>query len=521
MISSPRCHSVAVTTSPKDDTETHTPPSSRGCGDDGRGDDGTLPAFVLTVADKQKRKADHIAEGYRRQGLSKKKAQAREGATVNKQDGGGKLSGSARALPSKKSKATAHAKRPSAKTPARPKSPSPPKTAADRSRAAKRAGPHVVETLRLDGSPASSSRGHGRETRHFEACQDRAVERRRVTPCHLDLQPVRQHLSCMTSTTTLAAADDKAIDDEALLRLGHVLQAEGYRFTTVTPATHARHVQARGPGALATTLRDVLGWNLPFVRDGAFAAIAALLDEAGALHELSRRSDGVVMVRSGVRCASIGDRLFIHGSFPTDAADAVFLGPDTLRFCRLLEQRITTPVGRVLDVGTGSGAAGILLASQATSVVLTDTNDEALRLARINATLAGVGAIEVVRSDGLRDVDGDFDLIVVNPPYLADPQARTYRHGGSMGIELGVRFVEEGLRRLRPSGRLIVYMGTPVIAGRDLFSDTVAPLIAAYRHSYEEIDPDVFGEEIGEGVYRDVERIAVVALDVIRTPAKG
>lgn len=42
---------------------------------------------------KQERKADHIAEGYRKDGISKKEAEARAWATVNKQDGGGKNPG--------------------------------------------------------------------------------------------------------------------------------------------------------------------------------------------------------------------------------------------------------------------------------------------------------------------------------------------------------------------------------------------------------------------------------------------
>lgn len=43
--------------------------------------------------DKQKRKADHIAEGYEERGVSKNVAEARAWATVNKQDGGGKHPG--------------------------------------------------------------------------------------------------------------------------------------------------------------------------------------------------------------------------------------------------------------------------------------------------------------------------------------------------------------------------------------------------------------------------------------------
>jgi plasmid stabilization system protein ParE len=46
--------------------------------------------------DKQKRKAEHIEEGYEKKGVSKEEAEKRAWATVNKQDGGGKRTGSGR-----------------------------------------------------------------------------------------------------------------------------------------------------------------------------------------------------------------------------------------------------------------------------------------------------------------------------------------------------------------------------------------------------------------------------------------
>jgi plasmid stabilization system protein ParE len=46
--------------------------------------------------DKQKRKAEHIEEGYEKRGVSQDEAERRAWATVNKQDGGGKKSGSGR-----------------------------------------------------------------------------------------------------------------------------------------------------------------------------------------------------------------------------------------------------------------------------------------------------------------------------------------------------------------------------------------------------------------------------------------
>ena len=54
-----------------------------------RGDKGAY-------TDKQKRQAEHIEEGYEKRGVSKKTAEARAWATVNKETGGGKKSGSGR-----------------------------------------------------------------------------------------------------------------------------------------------------------------------------------------------------------------------------------------------------------------------------------------------------------------------------------------------------------------------------------------------------------------------------------------
>lgn len=52
--------------------------------------------------DKQDRKADHIAKGYEKSGVSRKEAERRAWATVNKEDGGGNKSGSGRGVPDTK-----------------------------------------------------------------------------------------------------------------------------------------------------------------------------------------------------------------------------------------------------------------------------------------------------------------------------------------------------------------------------------------------------------------------------------
>ena len=61
-----------------------------------RGDKGAY-------TDKQKRQAEHIEEGYEKKGVSSKEAEARAWATVNKESGGGKKSGSGRGKEGNKS----------------------------------------------------------------------------------------------------------------------------------------------------------------------------------------------------------------------------------------------------------------------------------------------------------------------------------------------------------------------------------------------------------------------------------
>ena len=56
-----------------------------------------------SYTDKQKRKAEHIEEGYKDRGVSKKEAESRAWATVNKESGGGKKSGSGRGKKGNKS----------------------------------------------------------------------------------------------------------------------------------------------------------------------------------------------------------------------------------------------------------------------------------------------------------------------------------------------------------------------------------------------------------------------------------
>lgn len=316
-----------------------------------------------------------------------------------------------------------------------------------------------------------------------------------------------------------------------VVELGTFLKSQGYAFITVTPLTHQRVLRNR-LGHVAQDLRDAFGWNLPFHADGLLPTpLRETLLEQGWLElEQTLGESGAPLYRSQLRFGTLGADLYAHSAYPTTQEDAVFFGPDTYRFASLIAGELALrPLGaqaRILDMGCGGAPGGIAArraaAAGTSEVVLADINPCALTLARVNATLAGVqGVCSFVQSDLFKQVDGDFDLIVSNPPYLVDAGQRTYRHGGgAYGEGLSQRILDQSLQRLRPGGRLILYTGAAVVQGVDAFSDWA--LEAGTRSGFSvvrhEIDPDVFGEELDRDEYRGVDRIAAIGL-VLQRPA--
>lgn len=302
--------------------------------------------------------------------------------------------------------------------------------------------------------------------------------------------------------------------DQALGELLGCLRARDYRFVTVTPATHAR-VLAR-PATSPLTLRDVFGWSRPFGAGELDPEVLELLKRAGSLEVHGRGR-----LRSAVRVSSLGDDLFLHSAYPTESDDAVFFGPDTYRFARFIaEQMARLPVpARILDMGAGSGAGGLAAAHRApgSALTLVDANPRALALARVNAAFAGVDAA-LTAADRV-PADAGADLILANPPYMMDPHGRAYREGGELlGGQVALDWSRQALDALPPGGTLLLYTGASVREG-------TAPLLEALEQScretgaaleVDELDPDVFGEELELAAYGEVERIAAIGARVTK-----
>ncbi len=97
--------------------------------------------------------------------------------------------------------------------------------------------------------------------------------------------------------------------------------------------------------------------------------------------------------------------------------------PETEMLIELLAGLVVTPPPAMLDLGTGSGAIALALATRypEAAVLAVDQSEEALALARENAAALGLAErVTFLRSDwfGAVPTGGGYDLIVSNPPYL-------------------------------------------------------------------------------------------------------
>ena len=134
---------------------------------------------------------------------------------------------------------------------------------------------------------------------------------------------------------------------------------------------------------------------------------------------------------------------------------------------------VRTPDPRVADVGTGCGNIAVTLAHEArrSTVVATDVSGEALAVAKRNAARHGVvDRIEFVQTPYLDGVEGPFDLIAANPPYvreidrgglspsvLHEPAVALF--GGANGMRDIEGVLEAAVAKLRDGGWLIMEFG--------------------------------------------------------------
>lgn len=139
----------------------------------------------------------------------------------------------------------------------------------------------------------------------------------------------------------------------------------------------------------------------------------------------------------------------------------------------LIYEALQVPFAEVLDLGTGSGCILTTLLAERLSAtgIGTDLSSKALEVAHLNAEKHGViDRCNFIESDWYSAVEGQFDLIVSNPPYIAADEM------SELSVELGFEprmaltdeadgltayrnIVARAAGHLKPKGRLIVEIG--------------------------------------------------------------
>jgi len=147
--------------------------------------------------------------------------------------------------------------------------------------------------------------------------------------------------------------------------------------------------------------------------------------------------------------------------------------PETEQLVELVESRIENRESRIVDVGTGSGVIAISLAAKfpEAKILAVDVSDEALALALENAAMLNLrGRVEFLKSRLLESVEGAFDLIVANLPYISTQERHTLSRevlhdpeialfAGPLGDELVRELINQAPARLRPGGMLSLEIG--------------------------------------------------------------
>ncbi len=114
----------------------------------------------------------------------------------------------------------------------------------------------------------------------------------------------------------------------------------------------------------------------------------------------------------------------------------------------------------LLEVGCGSGIVSVFAKDHYPNVVATDINPYAAHCARLNG-------IDVIRTDLLAGINGTFDIVVFNPPYLPTSEDEhvggwddIMLNGGPDGRDTIRRFVAEVGSHLNPSGQVLMLISS-------------------------------------------------------------
>jgi SAM-dependent methyltransferase len=161
----------------------------------------------------------------------------------------------------------------------------------------------------------------------------------------------------------------------------------------------------------------------------------------------------------------------------------IYFGRESLHLMGCIQPHLENFIGKnVLDVGCGSGALALEVASLANQVLGIDSAWEAVFWAQATAQAQGVKNVifeqmEVGNSKQearVRVLENNlFDIGIFNPP-MTIPRIGSrnpYRDGGNLGMEIPLTFLDFTFKHLCPEGKVFCLVTNPIVHGRSLFFD--------------------------------------------------
>jgi len=264
-----------------------------------------------------------------------------------------------------------------------------------------------------------------------------------------------------------------------MLREGHAPLNEFLRIDAALASATEQLRSVSDSPRLDTEL--LLARALDVARSYLFAHPEDSLDPAA----LARFSSAVERRAQGMPIAYITGEKEFWSTLLTVTPDTLVPRPETEVLVEQVLQRIPrNGEFAVLDLGTGCGAIALAVAKERPNcnVTATDASDAALLVARENANRHAVANIEFLPGDWTAPVAGrSFDIVVSNPPYVADAdpgldrlqcEPRAALVSGADGLDAIRRISATAMAILRPGGTLLIEHG-------DTQQDAVAQILAA------------------------------------------
>ena len=168
--------------------------------------------------------------------------------------------------------------------------------------------------------------------------------------------------------------------------------------------------------------------------------------------------------------------LEVNNSVLIPRPDTEVIVEEALNLCRKMDSSEI----KILDIGTGSGAIALALAAEITGakVVATDISEAAVNLAKKNAAALGLKEkIDFRHGNLFEPVNGFFDIIICNPPYISareyeklptgvkDYEPREALWAGKSGLEFYEKLIYQAAAFLQKNGWLLLEIGAKQESG--------------------------------------------------------